>query len=170
MKKLVIGIMITLVGFGLYGCNSNTEGFDGSFAPSVYTRDTSSGTRDGFMKGIGFDEASANESVLVSGFATRDNNGIMQAMTVDEYGIGYISLASLNNTVKGVYFNGVEPTFENVVNDTYDLKRPFMYMLRADDDFESEAIKEITYAFIAFLHSTGGENIRLNGLFSIWEN
>ncbi len=157
MKKIIVLLVLIAIGFVTLGCGN--DGFDSSQRPSVYTRDTTSGTRDGFMKGIGFGDAAANDSLLVDGFATRDNNAIMQAMTIDEYGIGYISLASLNDTVKGVNFNGVEPTVENVINDTYDLKRPFMYMLRANDDWESQEIKEIAHAFIAFLHSIDGGDI-----------
>ncbi len=169
MKKIMVLLVLMTLGMTAAACGN--DGFDASQRVSVYTRDTTSGTRDGFMKGIGFDEASANDSVLVEGFATSDNNGIMQSMTVDEYGIGYISLASLNDTVKGLGFNGVEPTVQNVVDDLYDLKRPFMYMLRADDDWESPEIKEIAHAFVAFLHSIdGGDIINDQGAVSLPSN
>lgn len=161
MKKLAISLSVIMAMFMLTACG-NADGFDETSTISVYTRDTSSGTRDGFMKGIGFGDAAADDSVLVDGFATRDNNGIMQAMTVDEYGIGFVSLSSVNDTIKAVHFNDVEPTIENVNNNTYDLKRPFNYMLRAEDDFENEEIKAIAHAFIAFLHSTDGADIITN--------
>ena len=38
--------------------------------------------------------------------------------------LGYISMGSLNDTVKAVKYNGVEPTVENVKNGTYKLARP----------------------------------------------
>ena len=155
-KLLLIALFVAFVTV-LGACGS--EGFDSSSRITIYTRDTTSGTRDGFMNGIDFSDAATNDALLAAGFTTANNAGIMQAMTVDEYGIGYISLASLNETVKGVWFDGVEPTEENVINDTYGLKRPFMYMLRADDDWENETMKEIAHAFVAFLHSIEGADI-----------
>lgn len=158
MKKLlVLSMFIGLAGL-LYGCGTTDE-FDASKTISVYTRDTSSGTRDGFMNGIGFGDASGDDSLLVDGFATRDNTGIMQAMTVDEFGIGYVSLSSVNDTVKGLSFEGVEPTEANVINDTYGLKRPFNYITRAAGDYESDEMEQIANAFIAFLHSIDGSDV-----------
>jgi phosphate transport system substrate-binding protein len=97
--------------------------------------------------------------VLVDGFATRDNTGIMNAMTIDEFGIGYVSLSSVNDTIKALQFDGVDPTIENVINDTYGLKRPFNYITRAAGDYESTEIEQIANAFIVFLHSTDGSDI-----------
>ena len=129
---------------------------------NVYTRDTSSGTRDGFMRGIGFADASANDSVLVSGFITADNNAIMSAMATDKAGIGYVSLSSVNNTVKAFNFNGVEATEENVLNDTYGLKRPFVLMRRVDGDYVNDTEYQLTLAFMAFVGSNEGADVIAN--------
>lgn len=160
MKKLLLlALAITSVGV-LAACGGNSEeGFDTSKNITVYTRDTSSGPRDGFMNGIGFGEAAADDSVLVDGFVTNDNTAILTAMTTDEYGIGYISLASLNNTVKGLNFDGVEPTVQNVINNTYELKRPFNYVLRAPGDYDSPEAEAISNAFVAFLGTTDGADV-----------
>jgi phosphate transport system substrate-binding protein len=83
-------------------------------------------------------------------------------MATDEYGIGYISLASLDDSVKGLNFDGVEPTIENVVNNTYGLKRPFNFVIRDLNDFANDTEKEITLAFIAFLGTTDGADIITN--------
>jgi len=158
-KLLLLALTITSVGV-LAACGGNSEdGFDATKNITVYTRDTSSGTRDGFMNGIGFGEAAADDSVLVDGFVTNDNTAILTAMTTDEYGIGYISLASLNNTVKGLNFDGVEPNIQNVINNTYGLKRPFNYVLRAPGDFDSSEAEAISNAFVAFLGTTDGADV-----------
>ena len=141
-------------------CGNISEGeFDTTKSITVYTRDTSSGTRAGFMSGINFSEAKEDNSVLVNGFVTKDNTGILTSIETDEYGIGYISLASLNDSVKGLSFNGVEPNIENVINDTYGLKRPFNYVIRVDGDYTSQEIEQITKAFIAFLGTIDGADI-----------
>ena len=160
MKKVLLMLLaITSVGL-LAACGGNSEeGFDTTKSITVYTRDTSSGTRAGFMGGIGFDDAAENDNLLADGFVTSDNTGILTAMTNDEYGIGYISLASLNNTVKGLSFDGVEPTVQNVVNNTYGLKRPFNYVLRAPGDYDSPEAEAISNAFVAFLQTTDGADI-----------
>jgi phosphate transport system substrate-binding protein len=155
--KLFISIFIALL--VLAGCNTtNDNGFE-SEKINVYTRDTSSGTRDGFMSGIGFKDASSDDSVLVSGFITNNNAGIMTAMTTDIAGIGYVSLSSVNNTIKALNFEGVEATEANVLNDTYGLKRPFVYMRRVDGDYVNDREYEITLAFIAFMESNDGADV-----------
>lgn len=161
MKKIILMLTIAVLGITLSACSNNeddVEGFDTNKTITVYTRDTSSGTRDGFMKGIGFDDAATENSLLVAGFLTKDNTGILSSMSIDEYGIGYISLASLNNTVKGLYFDNVEPSVANVVNNSYGLKRPFMYVLR-DDWTGMETEQAIAEAFVAFLGTTDGSDV-----------
>ena len=49
----------------------------------------------------------------------------MTTVAGDEYGIGYISLGSLNDTCKSCKIEGVEPTAENIQNGSYKIARPF---------------------------------------------
>lgn len=159
MKKISLFAILILL-LTLTACTpSNTSEFDSSKNITVYTRDTTSGTRAGFMEGIGFPEASTNDSILAQGFVIKDNTGIMTSMTTDEFGIGYVSLSSVNATVKGLNFEGVEPTIENVLNDTYGLKRPFMWMTRDAGDYQSETVEALVNAFIAFLSTTDAKDI-----------
>ncbi len=161
MKKVkyLVLIMAVLLTFGLAACEGNEEGFNTDSNITVYTRDTTSGTRAGFMGGIGFPEAEASDSVLVEGFVIKDNTGIMTSMQTDEFGIGYVSLSSLTNEIKGLSFNGVEPSEANVINDTYGLKRPFNWMVREDGDFPSQDVEDLVDAFIAFLETTDAADI-----------
>ncbi|MGD9964494.1 MAG: substrate-binding domain-containing protein [Candidatus Izemoplasmatales bacterium] len=160
MKKIILIFSLILVGT-LMACGG-TDAWDSSSNITLYTRDTSSGTRAGFMSGIGFDEAAEDDSLLAAGFVTKDNTGILNAMSIDQYGIGYISLASLDETVKGLSFDGVEPTVDNVINNTYGLKRPFNYVTRSLDDYANDTERDISLAFIAFLHTTDGADIITN--------
>jgi phosphate transport system substrate-binding protein len=157
MKKIILAFILVLSAT-LVGCNAS-ETWNSSSSITLYTRDTSSGTRAGFMEGIDYAEAAEDNSKLAAGYVIKDNTGILTSMETDEYGIGYISLASLNEKVKGLHFEGVEPTVANVINNTYGLKRPFNYIIRSMDDFANETEKEITLAFIAFLHTTDGADI-----------
>jgi phosphate transport system substrate-binding protein len=144
---------------------STVPAFDQTRNIVLYTRDTTSGTRAGFFEGIGFSAAGPSDSVLTDGFVIRDNTAQLAAMGgADKYGIGYISTSSLNNTVKGLNFAGVAPTIANVLNNTYGLKRPFMWMLRAPYDFPGSdagtqtkgSVELISEAFTAFINTTDG--------------
>jgi phosphate transport system substrate-binding protein len=158
MKKIVVVLVLLMVGV-LAAC-SNSSDFDETQEINVYTRDTSSGTRDGFMKGIGYDEAATDDSILVAGFITAGNLEQVNAAQEDPYMIGYVSLSTLNTSLfKGFSFNGVEPTEANVLNESYLLARKFNYMLR--DDYSvygssGEAYEAISKAFVAYMGSAEG--------------
>lgn len=158
MKKL-FGILLLTLAVTLSACTNAEDSFDETKNITVYTRDTTSGTRAGFMEGIGFSDAATNDSLLVQGFVIKDNTGIMTSMTTDQFGIGYVSLSSVNNTIKPLSFEGVEPTLANVINDTYGLKRPFMWMTRDASDYANETIEALVNAFIAFLGTTDAQDI-----------
>jgi len=174
--QLKRGTMFATLGIILAACatpSSSTASSSSSPVPTfdqtrnivLYTRDTTSGTRAGFFEGIGFSAAGPSDSVLTDGFVIRDNTAQLAAMGgADKYGIGYISTSSLNNTVKGLNFAGVAPTIANVINNTYGLKRPFMWMLRAPYDFPGSdagtqtkgSVELISEAFTAFINTTDG--------------
>ncbi|HOI85505.1 MAG TPA: substrate-binding domain-containing protein [Acholeplasmataceae bacterium] len=160
MKKIGLLALILMV-FTLAACTNTPEEptFDVESNITVYTRDTTSGTRDGFMNGIGFGAAAKSDDVLVTGFVIKDNTAILNAMSIDEYGIGYVSLSSVNNTIKGLSFEGVAPTEANVINNTYGLKRPFNWMVRAAGDYPSTEVEQLVEAFVAFLGTTDASDI-----------
>lgn len=164
MKKFGLMVMLTLLMI-ISACSAPTEADDDSFALekiNVYTRDTTSGTRDGFFRGIGFADAAANDSVLVSGFVTADNTAIMTAMQTDIAGIGYVSLSSVNNTIKPLAFEGVAANEANVLNNTYGLKRPFVLMRRVDNDYVNDTEYQLTLAFMAYVGSNDGADVIAN--------
>ena len=166
MKKVLLSLTALVAVFTLSACGGGEEeGWDSSSNITIYTRDTSSGTRAGFMGGIDFGDAAEDDSLLADGFVIADNTGIFTAMQTDEYGIGYVSLATYlsdQGVVKGLDFEGVEPSTANVINNTYGLKRPFNYVLRALDDYENDVERDLSLAFIAFLETTDGADIITN--------
>ena len=143
--------------FILTGCSTNE--FDSKFEIKLYTRDATSGTRDGFFTGIGLSEAKEDNSPLrIEGLGTVESNGDMiNSIKNDKYGIGYISMSSLNETeVKGLSFEGVSPTEENVLNGTYTLTRNFNYIIR--EDYEVKEKQQIIEAFLAYLQTQEGKS------------
>jgi phosphate transport system substrate-binding protein len=156
MKKIIL-VLTLLLTLSVAACTTE-EDFDGAI--KVYTRDTSSGTRDGFMNGIGFAAATKDDSVLAPGFVVAGNAEQVSAVQTDKFAIGYVSLSTLNTTLfKGLNFEGVAPTEANVLNGTYKLARSFNVMLRdsyavyGDDAAAYEALSK---AFLAYMQSTEG--------------
>lgn len=68
--------------------------------------------------------------------------------------IGYISMGSLDETVKALTFGGVAPTVENVKNGVYKLSRPFNIVYKSWEGLSSQA-----KAFIEFIMSPAGQYI-----------
>lgn len=101
--------------------------FDTDQDITVITREDGSGTRGAFIELTGVEEkndAGEKEDMTTQAAATQNStNGVMTAVANDETAIGYISLGSLNDTVKAVTVGGVEATAENVSNGTYTLAR-----------------------------------------------
>lgn len=125
--------------------------FDTSKNITIYTRDTTSGTRDGFFSTIGFEDAATDNTPLKTGYVQINSNGDMiSSVKQDAYSIGYISLASLETSgLKGLTYEGVDPTESNVVNGTYKLTRNFNYITR--QTYDSDKKSQIVEAFVAYL-------------------
>ena len=161
MKKIALTLVLLLT-LTLSACvvEVTDDGFDETSTISVYTRDTSSGTRAGFMEKIGFGDAAGDDSLLVNGFVIAGNSEIIASVQDDENAIGYVSLSTLNPTLfKGLDFEGVEPTEANVLSGEYLFARRFNYMLRDDYSvYGSDAadIEALAEAFVAYMGSTEG--------------
>lgn len=153
LKSVLCIVFLAVSLFGIVGCKDD-EKFDSSAKIQLYTRDKTSGTRDGFFTNIHFTDAVGDNSVLGSGILEAKNNGAMvESVKNDEYGIGYISLSSLKDSgLKGLIYEGVAPTEENVLNGSYKLTRNFNYIVR--NEFATEKEQKIVEAFLAFLKTS----------------
>ena len=70
----------------------------------------------------------------------------------DENSIGYVSLGSLNDTVKAVKIDGAEATAENVADDTYKVARPFNIVT-------GDKLSDAAQDFINYIMSSDGQDI-----------
>ena len=105
---------------------------------AVVSREAGSGTRGAFEELVGFKNlvAGANESTSTGAI----KSGIAQNADA----IGYISLGSLDPSVKALAVGGVEAAVANVVNKTYKLARPFILLSKDGAHAESKAFLEWT--------------------------
>lgn len=92
---------------------------------TVYTREASSGTREALVSLLHLEDE--NKNVLITENAIECNgNGVMKTNVAGNEGaIGYVSLGSLDETLKAVTVGGVQASVGNVHNQTYPLYRPF---------------------------------------------
>ncbi|HEY4536974.1 MAG TPA: substrate-binding domain-containing protein [Erysipelothrix sp.] len=139
MKKLSLILIVVLM---LTACAQGT-----GEAIKVYTRDSASGTREAFESIIGL-EAVSEESAETSG-----NGDMATQVGQNKHAIGYVSLSTdfEANNIKAVNYENVAATNENVLNQSYLLARPFSYVTRAENDFDSEEKQALVKALIAYL-------------------
>ena len=77
---------------------------------------------------------------------------MMTSVAGNPYSIGYISLGSLNETVKAVKIDGAEATVENVKSGAYGISRPFNIATKAE-------VSEVAQDFIDFIMSSDGQKV-----------
>lgn len=118
----------------------------------VFTRDSTSGTREAFEGGIKLEKDTLTKDAV----ETSGNGDMAAKVGADEKAIGYVSLTTdmEANNLKPLSFEGVEPTIEKVLDNSYTLSRPFSYVTRAAGDFESEEKEKVVHAFLDFLHNS----------------
>lgn len=102
-----------------------TSDFDTTTDIHVITREDGSGTRGAFVEVA--EVMDENEEDMTTPTATVQNStsGVMQAVAGDIHSIGYISLGSLDDSVKALSIDGTEPTPDAVANGEYGVARNF---------------------------------------------
>ncbi|MDB1807008.1 substrate-binding domain-containing protein [Eggerthella lenta] len=183
-KRLVMAVSAAVLAlglFGLFGCASgNGDGASGatdggasaSTSPSgevsVYSREDGSGTRGAFIELFGIEEKDANgdkvDLTTPTAAITNSTSVMMTSVAGDANAIGYISLGSLNNTVKALSIDGAEATAENVKSGTYKVARPFNIVTK-------DGVSDVAQDFIDYIMSSDGQKVvEENGCISVADN
>ena len=145
-----------------------TGDFDTSKEISVNSREDGSGTRGAFIELFGVEEKAADgtkvDNTTVEANITNSTSVMMTSVAGDPYAIGYISLGSLNDSVKAVKIDGAEATTENVANGTYKVARPFNIVTK-------DGLSEVAQDFVDYIMSAEGQDIiEQNGYIKIDQN
>ncbi|MDR3185316.1 MAG: substrate-binding domain-containing protein [Christensenellaceae bacterium] len=121
------------------------------------SREASSGTRGAFDELIKNTEGKALKDITAFAAVISEQNStgsVKTAISTATDTLGYISLGSLDNTVKALKFENVDATAENVKNGSYKLARPFILVKKSDTELSTQAT-----AFINFILSEAGQAI-----------
>lgn len=123
---------------------------------TVVSREEGSGTRGAFIELTGVEEKNADgvkvDNTTEEAVVTNSTNVMMTTVAGDESAIGYISLGSLNDTVKALQIDGVDATVENIKNGTYTLARPFNIATK-------EGLSEAAQDFVNYIMSAEGQQV-----------
>lgn len=192
MKKLIAVLsMVSMVAVAAAGCGNgsdeqaadttetkaetNTEDtkeagaeagdWDSSSDITIVSREDGSGTRGAFIELFGIQEEMDGEKVDMTTEEAQITNSTSVMMTTvagDEYAIGYISLGSLDESVKALKIDGAEATAENVKSGDYKVSRPFNIATKKDLD------NEVAKDFINYIMSAEGQKgVEDNGYIAV---
>lgn len=156
-KKWMAGALCILclaMAFAAFGCGAKS--FDAKSDITVVSREDGSGTRGAFIELFGIEQKNeAGEKVdhtTIEAVTTNSTNVMMTTVAGNGYAIGYVSLGSLNNTVKAVQIDGVDATIDNIRSGAYKIARPFNIAYK-------DGLSEVAQDFIDFILSADGQAV-----------
>ncbi len=112
----------------------------------VISREEGSGTRGAFIELTGVETKEAGDQTYIEAIIESGTAAVITTVESTPAAIGYISLGSLNDTVKAVKVEGVEATVENILTGTYVLARPFNVATKGE-------VSPLVADFIAWIFS-----------------
>lgn len=160
--KRAMGLALSVVlAVGMFsGCGDKNSAATGSSGASkeisVVSREDGSGTRGAFVELTGVQEKDADgnkiDNTTDEAVVVNSTEIVITTVKGDENSIGYISLGSMSDDVKGIKVDGVEATAENINNGSYTLARPFNVVTK---DGLNDAAKD----FLDFIMSAEGQEV-----------
>jgi len=135
---------------------------------NVISREDGSGTRGAFIELFGIEQKNEDgekiDYTTDECDITNSTSVMMTSVSGNDCAIGYISLGSLNDTVKALAIDGAEASVENIKAGTYNVARPFNIATLAE-------VSEAAQDFIAYIMSAEGQAvIEENGYIAVAED
>jgi phosphate transport system substrate-binding protein len=121
---------------------------------AVVTREASSGSRYSFESLMGLTKIVNDRlvsDISPNNLVVNSNSMVKTIVNHNTRAIGFISVGSVDRSVKAIQFEGIEPTTENIANHKYTLARPFLVLYKVD------ALDQAGKDFVAFLKSEEGQ-------------
>lgn len=130
--------------------------FNGKKSISVLSREDGSGTRGAFIELFGIEQKNAEgkkvDYTTDEAAITNSTAVMLTSVAGDSYAIGYVSLGSLNDSVKALKIEGVQATVANIKNGSYKISRPFNIAVK-------ENLSDAAQDFVNFIMSSEGQKI-----------
>ena len=153
MKKiLALTLCVVMAAAVFTGCGSKSSNGEADGAPiTVISREDGSGTRGAFteLMGIMVDDV---DNTTTSAEISQSTSVVLTTVAGNKNSIGYVSLGSLNDTVKAVKVDGVDATVENIKGGSYAVSRPFLVVT-------NDKLTDVSKDFIKFILSKQGQDI-----------
>ena len=122
----------------------------------VVSREDGSGTRGAFIELMGVEQKDADgkkvDYTTLDAEIVNSTSVVLQTVSGNDAAIGYISLGSLNDTVKALQIDGADATVENIKSGAYKVARPFNIATKGE-------VSEAAKAFIDFILSAEGQAV-----------
>ena len=132
------------------GTITNWSEVGGNNAPIVVVgREAGSGTRGAFEEILGLEDMCKYSNELGS------TGAVMARVASTPGAIGYVSLDVLDDSVKALNLEGVEPTAENIKSGSYFLSRPFVMATKGEISEQNEVVQ----ALFDFIYSDEGTQL-----------
>ena len=163
-NKVLFGALAVCVAFAcmlLAGCSSNSgdsKSSDSGESINVVSREDGSGTRGAFVELFGVEQEDENgetvDMTTESASITNSTAVMMTTVAGDANAIGYISLGSLDDSVKAVKIDDAEATVDNVKSGDYKVSRPFNVVTNSNTE-----LSDVAQDFMNFILSSDGQAV-----------
>ena len=115
----------------------------------VVSREDGSGSRDAFQEIVDYSSSELVRSAIIAS----GNGNIKTTVAMNKHAVGFISFEYIDESISTVDINGVEATAENVLQQTYSLSRPFLFV------YKEEHLSTEGQQFIEYILSPKGQNV-----------
>ena len=154
-------MMMSLAACGSSNDGGSSDGGDGGSSSggsiNVISREDGSGTRGAFVELFGIEQKDESgekvDMTIPTAEITNSTSVMMTTVAGNKAAIGYISLGSLDETVKAVKIDGAEASVETVKDGSYKVSRPFNIVTK------TEGVSEAAQNFIDYIMSAEGQEV-----------
>ncbi|MDR2005684.1 MAG: substrate-binding domain-containing protein [Acidaminococcales bacterium] len=164
MRRLSTVSILLLALFTVFSLGTAQAAFERGKSITVVSRESGSGTRGAFIELLGIEARTADgvrrDMTTKEAIIANKTDVMISNVANAPYAIGYISLGSLNNTVKALVVDGVAATTGNVKNGSYKISRPFVLAV-------GNNVTSLANDFIGFILSAEGQKVVSNGYIPI---
>lgn len=135
---------------------ASAENFDAARMINVISREDGSGTRGAFIELFGIEEKGSDGSkadkTTKEAAVAKATDVMLTSVAGDKYSIGYVSLGSMNDSVKALEIDGAQATAENIKSGVYKVARPFNIATKGEPT-------GVARDFIDYIMSAEGQQI-----------